>query len=94
MPGFSAPIEDLPRQTFGKGFESVGLNEQSLLGFGSGEIEGARRTDSWPFDDVQIDHGGLDAGVAHGGLDGPNVGSGFEEVGAEGLPEGMAGLFA
>jgi hypothetical protein len=39
---------------------------------------------------VQIDHGGLDARVAHEGLDSSDVGSGLEGVGVEGMPEGVA----
>ena len=48
---------------------------------GSGEIEGAWTAGTGTFHDMQVNHGGLDAGVTHQGLDGADVGSGFEEMG-------------
>lgn len=42
-------------------------------------------------DDVEVDHGGGDVGVAEEGLDGADVGSGFEEVCGKGVAEGVGG---
>ena len=39
--------------------------------------------------DVCVDHGGLQVAVAEELLDGSDVGSGFEEVGGEGVAEGV-----
>lgn len=41
-------------------------------------------------DDVGVDHGGSDVGVTEEHLDGSDVGAGLEEVGREGMPEGVA----
>jgi len=60
-------------------------------GGGSIEVKRAGGAGTRTLDDVQVDHGGFDAGMAEQGLDGPDVGVGFEEVGGKGMPEGMAG---
>ncbi len=41
--------------------------------------------------DVGVEHGGADAGVAQEFLDGPNIVSVFKQVGGEAVPEGVAG---
>lgn len=72
-------------QSVGMELESVGLGSAVCFGGGSGEIERAWGTGSWPLEDMKVDHRGFDAGVAHEGLDGSDVGSGLKEVGGEGM---------
>lgn len=53
-------------------------------------IDGALDAEGAGFGDVCVDHGGAEVGVAEEFLDGSNVGAGLEEVGGEGMPEGVA----
>jgi len=43
------------------------------------------------FEDMGVDHGGTDIGVAEEFLDGADVGTGLEQVGCEGMTECVAG---
>ena len=61
------------------------------MGRGSIEIEWAGCTCSGAFHDVQIDHGGGDVGMTEKILNRSNVGSGFQEMGDEGMPQGVGG---
>ena len=54
-----------------------------------GDIEWAAEVGVGVLDDVEIDHGGGDFGVAEEGLDRAEVGSGFEEVCGEGVAEAV-----
>jgi hypothetical protein len=66
---------------------------RSPVGLGSRAWEsicGALYGETLPLDDVGVDHRGSDVGVAEEFLDGTDVGTGLEEVGREGMPEGVA----
>ena len=53
----------------------------------SGEIERARTACGRAFDDVEVDHGGGDVGMAEEILDGADVGAALEQAGCEGVAE-------
>ena len=55
------------------------------------EIEGTGCAGAWALDDVEVDHGGGDIGVTKEVLNGPDVGSGFEQMRGKRMSEGMAG---
>jgi len=57
----------------------------------SGEIERAWAARSRAFDDVEVDHGGGDVGMAEKILDGSDVGAILEEARSKGMPEGVTG---
>ena len=59
------------------------------MGRGSIEIEWAGCTCSGAFHDVQIDHGGGDVGMTEKILNRSNVGAGFEQIGREGVTQGV-----
>ena len=53
-------------------------------------VEGAYHAASATVEDVDVDHGGFDVFVAEEFLDGADVAAALEEVGDEGVAEGMA----
>ena len=53
-------------------------------------IEGAADGEGATLDDVGVDHGGADALVAEEFLDGVDIVAGLEEVGGEGVAQGVA----
>ena len=54
---------------------------------GSGEIERTWSARAWALDDVEVDHGGGDVGMAEEILDGADVGAALEQAGCEGVAE-------
>lgn len=60
-------------------------------GIDSEAVQGAGGARVGTFHDVQINHGGGDIGMAEEVLDGADVGFGFEEVGGEGMAQGVGG---
>lgn len=62
---------------------------RGVLGF-CGVVEGAADAEGAAVEDVGVDHGGGDVAVAEQLLDGADVVAGFEEVGGEGVAEGVA----
>ena len=57
----------------------------------SGDIHWAGPTSPWAFHDMEIDHRGRDICMAEQILDGADVDSAFQEMGGEGMSQGMAG---
>ena len=57
----------------------------------SGGIEGAGNPAPAPVEDMGVDHGGSDIGVSEQLLDGSDVVAVFDEMGGEGMAEGVAG---
>ena len=63
-------------------------NEALIVSFrGSGEIERTRAARAWAFDDVEVDQGGEDVGMAEGILDGADVSAALEQTGCGILTE-------
>jgi hypothetical protein len=56
-------------------------------------IERALHAGGAALEDVGVDHGGADVGMAEEFLDGADIVAGFEEVGGEAVTEGMAAYF-
>lgn len=54
-------------------------------------VQGALDAHPASVQDVGVEHGGADAGVAQEFLDGPDIVSVFKQVGGEAVPEGVAG---
>ena len=95
QPGWILPCDFRSWEVFRPPWRNCQEGNAGLLGDGcnlrSGEIERAWTAGTGAFHDMQVDHGGLDAGVPHQGLDGADVGSGFEEMSGEAVAHGVAG---
>ena len=61
------------------------------MGRGSIEIEWAGCACSGAFHEVEVDHGGGDVGMTEKTLNRSNVGYGYQEMGGEGVPQGVGG---
>ncbi len=55
----------------------------------SAEVERAGGAVARAFHDVEVDHGGFEAGVAEEILDSPDGGAGLQQVGGEAVVQGM-----
>ena len=55
------------------------------------EIKWAGGTCARAFHDVEINHGGFNAGMSQEGLNGADVGAGLKEMSGEGMTHGVAG---
>ena len=67
---------------------------QSFGTYRSSEVvQGARSACALTFDDVQIGHGDEDVGMTKKILNRSNVGSGFEQMGREGVTKGVGDAF-
>lgn len=65
-------MEDLPSSNV------LGEEIFGMVSATSGQIQGAGSASTRAFHDMEINHGGFDAGVPQEGLDGANIGAGFE----------------
>jgi hypothetical protein len=73
-------------QAWGAGLYNV---LRAGLGFRE-DVEGALDAEGASVEDVGVDHGGGDVAVAEELLDGADVVAGFQQVGGEGMAEGVA----
>ena len=69
---------------------AVGSGQLAVISGGLG-VEGRFDGEAAEFHNVGVDHGGFDVFVAEEFLDGSDIVAGLEEVGGEGVAEGVGG---
>jgi len=62
-----------------------------FLSSGRRQVKRTWRSGAGPLHDVQLDHGRGDIGMPHQCLNGSDVHAAFEQVGGEGVPQGVTG---
>lgn len=89
QPGWIVPSDFRSSEAFRPPWRNCHAGNAGSVGngcfYGSGEIERTRAARTGTFHDMQVDHGGFDAGVSHQGLDGAD---GIKGVGSRGFGEG------